>query len=575
MLWETGGMIETSYLINGEIKTLLLSITPVIHENKKHIFGIGTDITFQKKYLAALSESEEKFRQMSENIADGITIIENGKAIYTNPTLSRITGYSEAELKNMTDLDLATPSEKERIRQIQCQTHDNKSNISYLEYSILTKNGEEKYLMNRYSVGTNNPNRHYIITTDITDRKRFEKELLLKNEEIQQQNQEYRKLNDELQISIEKARESDRLKSAFMANMSHEIRTPLNAIMGFSDMLAKKELSSAKIKSYSKIIHNSGSHLLNLINDIIDISKIETGQMDLSFDPINLNELFSETHSSFGPMASEKQLILRTDIPATLSHIVSDRTKLQQILNNLIANAIKFTEFGEVVFGYRIEDKILHVFVTDTGIGIAKKEIPLIFERFRQLEQKQGTKYPGTGLGLAIVKGLTELMKGKIQVSSVIGQGTEFHLEFPVELSEDKNRNSEISDPVTSSYNFRGKKLLLAEDEMLSRMLFTEIMQSTGIEIIEAKEGEEALSLFSEQTPDIIILDLGLPRIDGIQVCREIRKKNTTIPVIACSAYAYSSDKENAKKAGCNDFISKPYQSEQLVSLIDSYLNKK
>lgn len=574
-LWVTGGMIETSYLVNNTVKTLLLSISPVIHDNKRHIFGIGTDITFQKKYLAALSESEEKFRQMSENIADGITIIENGKAIYTNPSLSEITGYSEEDLKKMTGLDLAAPWEKERIRMIHSQARNDKSIVNYLEYCIITKNGKEKYLMNRYSVGTTNPNRHYIITTDITDRKRFEKELLLKNEEIQKQNQEYRKLNDELQISIEKARESDRLKSAFIANMSHEIRTPLNAIMGFSDMLIKKELTSGKIKSYSKIIHNSGNHLLNLISDIIDISKIETGQMDLTFDPINLNELFGETHTAFSPMAAEKQLILRTDVPAAVHHIVSDRTKLQQILNNLIANALKFTEFGEVVFGFRITGKNLEIFVSDTGIGIANKEIPLIFERFRQLEQKQGTKYPGTGLGLAIVKGLTELMKGNIHVTSALGKGSEFRLEFPVELSEEKKEDTGIAELGSSAYNFTGKKLLLAEDETLSRMLFTEIIQSTGIGIIEAKDGEEALTLFAAHQPDIIILDLGLPRMDGIQVCREIRKQNTQIPVIACSAYAYSSDKENAKKAGCNDFISKPYQSEQLVLLIDNHLNKK
>jgi hypothetical protein len=398
---------------------------------------------------------------------------------------------------------------------------------------------------------------------------------MLKNEEIQSQNLEYRKLNDELQISIEKARESDRLKSAFIANMSHEIRTPLNAIMGFSEMLIKKELSSEKIKSYSKIIHNSGNHLLNLISDIIDISKIETGQMDISYDSINLNELFSETYTAFGPMAAEKQLVFKTSTPATIYKVISDRTKLQQILNNLIVNAIKFTEFGEVRLGFQITEKKIHITVSDTGIGIAGKEIPLIFERFRQLEHRQGARYPGTGLGLAIVKGLTELMKGSIKVNSVIGKGSEFHLEIPVEISNDKKENRESVSMSSATYNFNGKKLLLAEDEILSRMLFAEIIQHTGIEIIEAADGTEAISLFSSQKPDIVILDLGLPRIDGIQVCREIRKIDSATPVIACSAYAYSSDKENARKAGCNDFISKPYQSEQLLVLIDNYLIKK
>lgn len=563
-LWEVGGMAETYYDVNGTTKTLLLTISPVIFENQWHIFGIGTDITDQKKYLKALTENEEKFRQMSENIADGVTIIENNQVVYVNTRLSEITGYPVEELKKMTGFELAASWEKDRIKEIHKTQKGNKE-FTNLEYCIQTKNGEERYLLNRYSYGNGN-NRKYIITTDITERKQFEKELLQKNEE-------YRKLNEELQVSIVKARESDRLKSAFIANMSHEIRTPLNAIMGFSEMLSKKELPREKVTNYSQVIHRSGSHLLNLVSDIIDISKIETGQMDVSFEPVNLNQLFAETYSVFEHMAREKQLVFKTDIPAEEYDIVGDRTKLQQILNNLIGNSLKFTEFGEVRFGFSVKNNKLRIVVSDSGIGIANKDIPVIFERFRQIESMPGKKYPGTGLGLAIVKGLTELMKGTIEVKSALGHGTEFVLKFNIEFTgNDQQLKKSLDVAEGSSFHFTGKTLLLAEDETLSQMLFAEILQPTGIQIIEAGDGREALELFVRHKPDIVVLDLGLPRMDGIQVCREIRKTDTNTPVIACSAYAYSTDKEKAMRAGCNDFVTKPYQSDQLLMLIQQFL---
>lgn len=563
---------ERSY-VNSEGKELIIEThAKKMPGNTYQVFI--RDITERRNMEKDLAKSEEQFRQMSENIADGITIIENKKVVFVNKRLSQITGYSEEELRNMASMDIAAPWEKQRVIDIYNKVKDRKEDIFSLEYCITTKSGEERYILNRYSYSPTNPNRKYLITTDITDRIHFEKELMLKNEEIQLQNKEYRELNKELQRSIEKARESDKLKSAFIANMSHEIRTPLNAIMGFSEMLTKKELSREKINKYSTVINNSGKHLLSLVTDIIDISKIETGQMDVSFDAINLNHLFNETSSFFEQMAREKTLVFKLDIPAEEFNIISDRTKLQQILNNLISNSIKFTEFGEVRFGFRVKDGLLNIYVSDTGIGILKKNIPAIFERFRQLENNQGKKYQGTGLGLAIVKGLTELLKGNIEVESELNRGTKFRLTFPVELAEDNSENTEniICEP--SGCSFEGYKILIAEDETISRLLFAEILQPTGIEIIEAADGKEAYDAYKSSNPDIVILDLGLPKMDGIQVCREIRKINNDTPVIACSAYAYSTDKEKAFKAGCNDFITKPYQSEQLLGIISGYLQR-
>jgi len=575
---QQGEKIENRYDFmvltkGGEKKWIDFTGSLIQFKGKSAAIGIAFDITDQKRYLQALSESEEKFRQMSDNIADGITIIEDKKIIYVNQRLCQITGYSEEELKKLTGFDLATSWEKERITEFSNKAKSDPKNHNFLEYCIKTKSGEERYILNRYSYSPSNINRKYIVTTDITDRIHYEKELMLKNKEIQSQNEEYRKLNDELQQSILKARESDQLKSAFIANMSHEIRTPLNAIMGFSEMLVKKNLSNEKIQDYSKVINRSGKHLLSLISDIIDISKIETGQMDLSFDAVNVNALFKDTYSFFENMSIEKGLILKVDIPAKEYNYICDQTKLQQILNNLIVNAIKFTDFGEVVFGFKVNNDKLGIFVSDTGIGIPKKDLSVIFERFRQLENGHIKKIPGTGLGLAIVKGLTDLLKGSMVVDSDLNKGTVFNLTFQFESCDENNSTARFYNEYTD-YSFKGYKILIAEDEIISRMLFTEILQPTGIEIIESADGKEAIECFTEFKPDIVILDLGLPKMDGLQVCCEIRKKDQGVPVIACSAYAYNEDKEKANKAGCNDFITKPYQSDLLLGLINKYLYK-
>ncbi|PKP20212.1 MAG: hypothetical protein CVU05_09615 [Bacteroidetes bacterium HGW-Bacteroidetes-21] len=564
-LWKSGGTIETNYSINGKIKTLLLTITPTLIDQKKQIYGIGTDITEQNRYLKALSESEEKFRHMSDNIADGITIIDNHKIIYTNQRLSEITGHSPEELIHIKGIDLAAPWEKSRIKKIMSDAQTSKKIISELEFSIISKSGEEKYLYNRYSGSATNPSRSYIITTDITDRKKIEKELI-------QKNAEYKKLNLELSNAITKAQESDKLKSAFMANMSHEIRTPLNAIMGFSEMLKKKNLPFEKVESYASVINQGGSHLLNLINDIIDVSKIEAGQMTLFLGEVNVNSLFKETFHFFDHTARKKGLEFHLEIPEKTTKISGDETKLKQILNNLISNAIKFTEYGEVRFGYTIEESSLVIFVKDTGIGIKKEEIPLIFERFRQLETNQSNNFPGTGLGLSIVNGLVSLMQGEIKVSSTLFRGSVFEITIPFEAMDKKRREESENSTYDHESDLSKYTLLVAEDESLSRLLVHEILQPTGIQIIDAKDGEEAIEFAIKQKVHLVLMDMGLPKIDGYLASQEIRKIMPLVPIIGCSAYAFGSDKDKAIKSGCNEFITKPYQMEQLIGLISNYL---
>ncbi|OQX81099.1 MAG: hypothetical protein B6D61_01105 [Bacteroidetes bacterium 4484_249] len=392
----------------------------------------------------------------------------------------------------------------------------------------------------------------------------------------------------ELKIAKEKAEESDKLKSAFLANMSHEIRTPLNAILGFSSLLSP-ELEKEKAETYIQTISNSGYQLMNIISDIIDISKIEANQININIKNCTINKCLAELYESF------KELINRDsskDIELTFSSgepnpdftILTDPTRLKQIISNLLNNSIKFTEKGYVEFGYNITEQLqsegvkikeILFYVKDTGIGIEKEKQDIIFKRFRQIDETFTKKHGGTGLGLAIAKNLIEKLGGRIWIDSVIGKGSVFYFTLPLKLPEIQEK--EVLQPVqTAEINWDGKTILVAEDVPSNYYIVEILLKKTGAKLMWAKNGLEAIEIYkkNKEKIDLILMDIQMPVMNGVEATRKIKKINRNIPVIAQTAYALDGDMEKFIKAGCDDYISKPVNNDLLLRKINGFFSK-
>ncbi len=382
--------------------------------------------------------------------------------------------------------------------------------------------------------------------------------------------------NRQLKESKDKAEESDRLKSAFLANMSHEIRTPMNGIMGFSMMLADPSIPKETRDSYVKIVNSSCEQLLHIVNDIIDISKIEAGQVDLAESSFDLELLLNEVYSFYYAPALEKRILLEIkQLPSGLtegSWIISDRTKLRQIFDNLLSNAVKFTPSGRITLRSHLQDGFIHFEVEDTGIGIQPELQNAVFERFRQAETTFTKKYGGTGLGLSITKAYVERMGGDISVTSMPGKGSVFSFKLPYNPSSPGITMETIS--VKSNLLKEDTTVLIVEDEEINRLYLNEILR-TKVKTIHAVNGKEAIELVKNHPGiDVILMDLKLPDINGLELTRIIRSINSSIKIIAQTAYALAGDREAVMEAGCTDYISKPVSREKLLSLISAHNGK-
>ncbi len=389
-----------------------------------------------------------------------------------------------------------------------------------------------------------------------------------------------REYETSLKISRQKAIESDKLKTAFLANMSHEIRTPMNSIVGFADLISRSSFPPEKKDTYAKYISNSSKALLALIDDIIDLAKIEAGQLNIlkSAVPVNtvINELFDFYQAEL-LKENRSNLHLKTNCAVESQNfsILCDVVRLRQLLNNLINNAIKFTSEGSIEFGYVIPNNATIIFyVKDTGIGIDSDKIELIFERFRQGDDTTTRKYGGTGLGLAISKRLVELMGGKIWVESEIGNGSTFMFSLPLIIPRvaDPVKMSNKHQPI--SENFLGKTVLIAEDDDLNFLFIQEVLSASKANIIRACNGKEAMDII-KTNPSIsaVLMDIQMPIINGYTATQEILKIRSNIPIIAQTAYAMAEDRAKGLGAGCSDYISKPINPEELIEVLKKHLN--
>ncbi|MDP3916608.1 MAG: ATP-binding protein [Bacteroidota bacterium] len=545
-----------------------------------------------------LKESEMRYRRLFESAKDGILILDfkTGDIVDANPFIVKIIDLPLEEVlgKKLWEIGLFSNKEDSELAFIELKTN---GYIRFEDMPIQRRNGKAiqvEFISNVYLENRTNVIQCNI--RDITERVKQEFALKESDQNLKKQNTEYANLNKEytalnkelkkkfdqiqqinndLILAKNKAEESDQLKSAFLSNMSHEIRTPMNAITGFSELLLHLGSSSEdKLEKYLNIINASSRQLLSVINDIIDISKIESGQLSIESESVNINKLMDELCVTYTHLVDLKKvkLICQLVNPNKLIQVKTDGNRIRQVICNLLNNAIKFTKEGEISFGYTVQENFIEFYVSDTGMGIAPENLSLIFNRFRQVKATNSQVNEGNGLGLAIAKALVEKLGGTIGVDSKPGIGSNFKFTIPY---ENKTVDT-VSKPIeTDNYNWEDKTILIAEDEAINHTYIKEILSDTNAKILQAWDGKQAVD-FVKTDPEIslVLMDLKMPVMDGHEALHIIKQIKPDLPVIAQTAYANSDSRKSALKGGFDNYITKPIDSALLMEVLDNYLSE-
>ena len=411
------------------------------------------------------------------------------------------------------------------------------------------------------------------------------KDLIISEIKSHPDESEVKRLEKELQKSREKAISSDHFKSAFLANMSHAIRTPMNAIIGFSELIAMENISSKRKEEYTKIINEKGHQLLALIDDIIEISKLESGKLELNFKQINLDEFLHEIYSStlqkkFKEGKDQVELILQKNQSDDFTLIETDPGRLQQILNNILAFSIRNTSKGSIEFGYSSkEGKQIEFFVQDTGIGLNKDDLRLLFDYFWQFEDITHQRLAGVGLGLTIAKQLIELLGGKVTVSSELNKGTLFQFNLSAEKQAKLKGVQhtiihEGPQNTFSDFNWKDKVILVVEDDEINYQFIEALLEKTQAQLLHAENGVQALELCKTISQiDLILMDIKLPEVNGYQITRDIKQFRHEVPIIAQTAFPLAEVEEKCLESGCEDVITKPIEIPLFFSKVNKYLS--
>lgn len=539
--------MDPQVLYFNEFQTIALSANEMVSE--------------REKVKQALETEKSLFRYLIDSIPDLIFFKDKeGFFLGCNKAFEEYSGRKEHEFKGKTEYDFFTKEQADQYSKTDAEIlklRESKRNFEWLTYP-----DGRKVLFDTLKTlffDSNGNSLGFIgISRDITA--------------IQE-------TQHKLTLAKEKAEESDKLKTAFLANMSHEIRTPMNAIIGFSDLMTDDNLSSSEKTEYTSHIKKAGESLMNLISDIIDIAKIEAGQLQINKSVCNLDELLNDiigTYTEAKIKAGKRSLNIRLFKQSGINGItiITDPFRLKQVLTNLIGNSMKFTERGFIEFGYSLNDnQTIEFVVRDTGIGIPLNKQQDIFHRFSQVDSSNTRKYGGTGLGLTISKNIIEIMGGKIWLQSEPGIGSTFYFTLPYHPVNTDEIIHTVLDNNHENINWQGKTILVAEDVTSNFMFIEAALRRTKVRLIWAKDGRQAVTMALENSQvDLVLMDIQMPELNGYEATAEILKVRHDLPIISQTAYALSGEKEKSLAAGCVDYISKPIKSELLISIIGKYL---
>ncbi len=529
-----------------------------IYREFMHLFSLLKIWEKQRdKAIRSAEDTQRRYQELSDMLPQSVfETDELGNYTYVNKAWYKAFGYTETDLGEGLNLleTLIPESDQDHFM--------GKGKIENMTFQAIRKDGTH-FPVSVYADyivrdGRNFGRRGIIV--DITDKVDYIK--ALKQE-------------------TSKARTADELKSSFLANMSHEIRTPMNSIIGFSNLLASDQIPDIQKKDFVHYIKTSSEILLNLVDDIIDIAKIEAGELKIVKKEC---ELFGLCHELLSMAGEIKRKFNKRDIEIIFSPgftqqelvLKTDPFRLKQILINLITNAIKFTEKGIVEFGFKTQDeRTIEFFVKDTGVGLTRAELEVIFERFKRARRSDEKNIVGTGLGLAISRNLVQLLGGEMWVDSMPGKGTTFSFTMPflkITHIPERDNNTFAENPV---YEFKGAGILIAEDDPVSFAFLREVFQQTGANLYHASDGKEAVSLFTKvEKIDLVIMDIQMPEMNGFEAVKMIRAMNDSVPVIAQTAFAMSDDREKMKQAGFDDYVSKPVDIQQLMAIVSRWINR-
>jgi len=557
----SGILIDISEKVRAEQK--LISLNKELHETNERVRSINKELQKSEALKKALLNNLPHMAWMKDK---------NCVYLSVNESFARLRHLLPDEIIGKTDRDLYPP--KIAAKYIQEDLEVMKKHRERFFYEKTGKLWFETYKAPIFNekgkvMGISG------ISLEITERKNAEEEIRAYSKKLTEQNKILRVINNELIKAKEKAEESDNLKSSFLANMSHEIRTPMNAILGFANLLKNKNFSDDRKATFVDIINSKSKQLLQIITDIIDISKIEAGQISIFNKSFSLNELIRELYLYFENIRKQDnkpvQVRYSVGLPDGDDMVFSDKIRIEQILSNFLSNAYKFTEKGTIELGYSIENISVVFFVKDTGIGIRPEEQKIIFDRFRQADSSHSRSYSGTGLGLAISKGLAERMNGRIYVESECSKGSVFYFSLPYEKGESVIQAESGFDE--SSFDWSDKTILIAEDEEDNYTFLEVLLKVTGADVIWARNGREAVEICRKKAGiDLVLMDIKMPHMDGLEATRQIKKLRNTLPVIVQTAYAMSADEESCLRAGGDAYIAKPIKIEPLFNLIRQYL---
>lgn len=543
------------------IKSLLQNISIHQIEVKENTISKIDFQNHQKRLIDRLKHTEALLNSLLTSMPLGIGFVKKNTFTFVNDLMFRITGYTPKELIGRDpEMLFASKADFQEIIDPSPESFLFKDKKSF-ETSVVHRDGSFIDV---------------IVFVSLIDYSAPELGIALSIMDISA----IKKIQRELIQEKERAIESDRLKTAFLNNMSHEFRTPMNAIIGFTELIASPYFNENQRNEYFKMVQKNGKKLLRLIDDIIDISKLTSNQLQLYQKEFSLREIMTELYKTFNEYVLNRheakvKLIYKEPDNQSNDILFNDHFRIKQVLSNLLSNSLKYTSNGFIEFGYKIAEQHVEFYVKDTGKGIKKQEQEFVFDKFRQCDGTLTREHGGTGLGLSLAKGLVELMEGTIWFESKRGKGTTFHITLPLVTNRQSEREP-VDMHVQKEVNDWSKKtILIAEDEELNYRYLQALLMPTNVNIKWVDNGQKAIDLIhSDSNINLILMDIRMPVMNGLEATKVIKSTNKEIPIIAQTAYAQSNEREHYLNAGCDEFIPKPINSTHFLSVLEKFLNK-